>query len=181
MRAAYLSLSMTLAIAACGSQQRKEDNVANETGGTVPIEVGNETVNVAQVHSTAGDEGNAEVKPVTAEEVVRQFGRLVERRRFASAFALWDAGSAAMTERQFDRQFDQYDTIHAIVGKIGPTEGAAGSLYTTVELTLSGNRKDGSAYAISGPVTLRRVNDVPGSTAEQRRWRIVKLDLAPED
>jgi hypothetical protein len=31
---------------------------------------------------------------------------------------------------------------------------------------------------MTGPVTLRRVNDVPGSTEDERRWRIVKMELA---
>jgi hypothetical protein len=30
---------------------------------------------------------------------------------------------------------------------------------------------------MTGPVTLRRVNDVPGSTEDQRRWHIVKMEL----
>jgi hypothetical protein len=31
----------------------------------------------------------------------------------------------------------------------------------------------------SGKAVLRRVNDVPGSTPEQRRWRIERIELKP--
>lgn len=52
------------------------------------------------------------------------------------------------------------------LGEPGPAEGAAGSIYIEVPATVAGSP------LLSGAVTLRRVNDVPGSTAEQRRWHV---------
>ena len=54
-------------------------------------------------------------------------------------------------------------------------EGAAGSIYVSVPLTLSG-RKDGRAANRSARAVLRRVNDVPGSTEAQRHWHIERID-----
>jgi hypothetical protein len=42
-----------------------------------------------------------------------------------------------------------------------------------------GRRKDGRELHELGSVTLRRVNDVPGSTPEQRLWRITEVELTP--
>lgn len=50
-------------------------------------------------------------------------------------------------------------------------EGAAGSLYCTVPGTLT-DAADPAKPAIEGVLTLKRVNDVPGATAEQLRWTL---------
>jgi len=47
-----------------------------------------------------------------------------------------------------------------------------------VPFRLYGKLKNGAPFNLVGPVTLRRVNDVPGSTEEQRRWHIAKSELA---
>ncbi len=71
----------------------------------------------------------------------------------------------------------QYSSIHAQIGAPGAIQGAAGSLYVEVPVVLSGRLAEGAPFTRSGKVTLRRVNDVPGSTAAQREWRIDKIDL----
>ena len=55
-------------------------------------------------------------------------------------------------------------------------EGAAGSSYVTVPVVVYG-RAPGGAFSRSGSATLRRVNDVPGSTEVQRRWHIERIEL----
>ena len=51
-------------------------------------------------------------------------------------------------------------------------EFAAGSLYVEVPVQTYGKLQDGTPFSSAGTVTMRRSNDVPGATAEQRRWRI---------
>ena len=51
-------------------------------------------------------------------------------------------------------------------------QGAAGSSYVEIPVQLYGQMKNGESFGSAGTVTLRRVNDVPGATAAQRRWRI---------
>lgn len=179
-------IAAAIVAAACSSEefQPQNDGVVNATlndQAVQPGALGNETANYPEGNVTPGEMGNihAVVQP-RPEEVLRQFGDLLEQKRFADAFKLVNAEAISTTEQQFERRFDQYKTIESAVGTICPIEGAAGSLYSTVQLTLSGNRKNGTAYVMTGPVTLRRVNDVPGSTAEQRRWHIVKLDLTAD-
>jgi hypothetical protein len=48
-----------------------------------------------------------------------------------------------------------------------------------VPVLIYGRRKTGEAVHELGEATLRRVNDVPGSTPEQRAWHIYKIDLKP--
>ncbi|MGN6154906.1 MAG: hypothetical protein ACTHN4_04125 [Sphingomicrobium sp.] len=174
------STFVMLAVVACSSQspQPQNQNVVNGTQADVAVPSGTPATSAPAI---SGPQGNIyEAEQLTPEQLVQQYGDLLHNRRFADAFALWGPNPAGMTEKQFESRFDQYKTIDAAVGKVGPTEGAAGSIYSTVQLTLSGNKKDGTPYVITGPVTLRRVNDVPGSTAEQRRWHIEKVDLTAD-
>ncbi len=84
-----------------------------------------------------------------------------------------------MSEQAFARSFDRYAQYDAQVGAPGEIEGAAGSLYVEVPVVVYGRLKSGEEVHMNGPVTLRRVNDVPGSTVEQRRWHISASGVKP--
>jgi len=58
----------------------------------------------------------------------------------------------------------------------GQQEGAAGSIYDSLPVTLTGTDSGGKQQTLKGKMTLRRVNDVPGATPEQLSWRIVSID-----
>jgi hypothetical protein len=58
------------------------------------------------------------------------------------------------------------------IGDLGETEGAAGSIYTTIPVVFYGD-----GFRRPADVILRRVNDVPGSTEAQRRWHIERIEL----
>jgi hypothetical protein len=174
MRCHILFLAL-LATASCNAppSQPQKSNVVNATQTVEPVPAGN---NANEMAAATQAKIHQVVQPAP-EDIVRQFGDLLEQKDFAKAFGLVEAQAMGVTEKQFEKQFEGYKTIQSAVGSIGRTEGAAGSLYSTVQLTLSGNKKDGGSYVMTGPVTLRRVNDVPGSTEDQRRWHIVKLEL----
>lgn len=123
----------------------------------------------------------AAVDPKSAEgaaDVVARFATLLQSRRYKEAHRLWSGDTAS--DSAFAATFSGYRFQGAALGKPGPLEGAAGSIYVEVPLQLffTTGRDIGS---LSGTVTLRRVNDVPGSTDAQRRWHIVKTDLHPAD
>jgi membrane-bound inhibitor of C-type lysozyme len=97
-------------------------------------------------------------------------------------FALLETGKAAAAAklRADGRPPDltPYSEYHAQVGAPGRIEGAAGSLYVEVPVVIYGRLKAGPELHQSGKAVLRRVNDVPGATPEQRRWRIERLELS---
>jgi hypothetical protein len=76
-------------------------------------------------------------------------------------------------------EFSRYASITAQIGAPGPIEGAAGSLYVEVPVAVQGRLKTGGELRQTGKVVMRRVNDVPGSTLEQRRWHIDRIELTP--
>ena len=116
-----------------------------------------------------------------ARRVLAQYGILLEQRRFGEAWRLWSSGGEAsgQTEKAFASSFDGYREIHAEAGMPGPMEGAAGSSYVDIPFRLYGLTKGGEDFNQAGTMTLRRANDVPGSTEEQRRWHIFRWEVQP--
>jgi hypothetical protein len=98
-------------------------------------------------------------------------------------FALLEAGrigeAAKLRSDRRPPDLSAYSEYHAQVGAPGRPEGAAGSIYVEVPVVIYGRLKAGGEVHSSGKAVLRRVNDVPGSTASQRRWHIERIALNP--
>ncbi len=187
-------------IAACSSQAPEpgEQNLANAmvVNNSIAPATGDNTTDSTQPSGTPGtpsglpddrtplEEPQGPIAPASAEaagQVVQHYGALLEQRKFAEARKLWgqDGAASGLSESQFAAAYEKYAAIHSEIGKPTDMEGAAGSSYITVPFRLYGTLKSGGAFNMVGPLTLRRVNDVPGSTEAQRRWHIEKSDLKP--
>jgi hypothetical protein len=116
-----------------------------------------------------------------AGQVLQSYAALLEQGRFAEARRLWSDGGAAsgLSDKGFAQAYSKFAEIHGEVGAPGQMEGAAGSAYIDIPFRLYGKLKSGGMYNSVGTVTLRRVNDVPGSTGEQRRWRLLRTEMQP--
>jgi hypothetical protein len=101
-----------------------------------------------------------------AGQVVQHYGALIEQGRGGEAEKLWEDGEAA---KLFAKGLPP--RTHLEIGELGESEGAAGSIYTTVPVVFYG-----SSFRRPANVILRRVNDVPGSTKAQRRWHITRIE-----
>lgn len=191
MNRTVLILAISAACAACGKTQ--SDNAAQPASNLaenapLPAPIAPEAIKPGEPGGLPDDrtpleEPKGAIDPKSAEgagQVMQLFGGLLEQRKFADAYQLWsDRGRASgMTEAQFVAAYAKYAAIHSEVGRPGESEGAAGSIYIDVPFRLYGKTTSGGPFNMVGMVTLRRVNDVPGSTEEQRRWHISKSDLA---
>ena len=105
--------------------------------------------------------------------MVQHYGALIEQQRWDEAKGYWGDAAAASA---FAQQLKQYREVHLEIGRLSHPEGAAGSLYVTELVTFYGKDRSGADYRRSATVTLRRVNDVPGSTEAQRRWHIERIE-----
>lgn len=114
-----------------------------------------------------------------AANVVQTYYALIGAGKYAEAWDLWSDGGRAsgLARERFVDGFKAYSRYNAQIGAPGEIEGAAGSLYVEVPVVVYGRYRDGRELHQSGKATLRRVNDVPGSTPEQRSWRIAGIDL----
>lgn len=94
---------------------------------------------------------------------------------FGEAARVWGkdwAVSAATLEKRYAAE----QPVTLELGEIS-VEGGAGSLYCEVAAVLKTNGNQPR----TGKITLRRVNDVPGATAEQLRWHITDSTFAERD
>jgi hypothetical protein len=106
--------------------------------------------------------------PEAAGQIVQHYGAMIEQGRFTEAASYWgDKGLAA----GFAKELQSRGLKHLEIGDLSAPEGAAGSIYVTMPVAFYQGTKRSPAT-----VTLRRVNDVDGSTAAQRRWHIERIE-----
>jgi membrane-bound inhibitor of C-type lysozyme len=113
-----------------------------------------------------------EVGPGSAQgaaEVVRTYYALLSKRNSVLAATYRADGTP--------ENLSQYATLDAQVGAPGAITGAGNTLTVEVPVALSGRMADGSALKKSGKAVLKRANDGPSSTPEQRTWRIDRISL----
>jgi hypothetical protein len=116
-----------------------------------------------------------------AANVVQTYYAHLSEGHYGEAWRLWTQGGqgSGLSEDAFTASFAQYSSYNANIGAPGEMEGAAGSSFVTVPVVIYGRKKSGEEVHELGEATLRRVNDVPGSSAEQRAWHLFKIDLKP--
>jgi hypothetical protein len=188
-----MSLTLAVAIAGCGTQPQPANENLVDSGAPAeneqaPAEMpAPETIKPGEPGGLPDDRTPVEEGPIDAKsaqgagQVLQLFGGLLEQRKFGEARKLWsdDGKASGLTQAEFVAAYDKYSEIHSEVGAPGQMEGAAGSSYVEIPFRLYGKLKSGKLFNLVGPVTLRRVNDVPGSTDEQRRWHIYQSGLKP--
>lgn len=110
-----------------------------------------------------------------AREVLQRYFGLVISGKDAAAAGLWRDGGQA---RAFAAELERYGAFETNIAA-PRVSGAAGSLYADISLQLLRRTPAGLDNLADGNAVLRRTNDVPGSTAEQRQWRIERITLQP--
>jgi hypothetical protein len=173
MSRCLLSFAM-LTVAACDqANERKSEPVSRQAQPAVPApgtgpDAKTPLRPVGSEHRRLSEpKGPIDARSVEAAgQVVQHYAALIEQKRFDEASKLWGEPAAAAA---FAKSLPL--PVHLTIGDLGPTEGAAGSIYTTVPVTFYGD-----GFRKAADIILRRVNDVPGSTADQRRWHIERID-----
>ena len=180
MRLTALAIAALL-LGACGQRAAHNQVAANSS---TPSPVTTNQPAVEPVYNAAAraaepplSEPQGPIDPKSAEgagQVVQHYGALIERERWLKAERLWgdiDAARAFATSLK-----SRFGELHLEIGKPGDSEGAAGSIYITEPVVFYGKARTGKALRLPADVTLRRVNDVPGSTEAERLWHIERID-----
>jgi hypothetical protein len=175
------ALSAVLTLAACGrAEPPREAGTPPPTAAEPVVPAAPGTPGGLPDDRTPLAEGpTAPQSAQGAGQVVQSYFALLESGRYAEARKLWTEGGRASgaTPEGFAARFAAYESYHANIGAPGRIEGAAGSLYVAVPVQVYGRLETGAPMDVKGEVKLRRSNDVPGSTPEQRAWRIVAVDV----
>lgn len=121
---------------------------------------------------------SGEPTPADAVAVVRDYYAAIDGGDHARAYALWSDGgrSSGQTPEQFAAGFAGTRTVTVDAGEPGRVEGAAGSRFVEVPVSVAATQADGSVRRYVGAYVLRRAV-VDGASAGQRAWRIASADL----
>lgn len=190
MKKIVAPLLLGLALVAC---QQPQDNAQNQVvaGNEIPAPAvqsnGDQAIAPGKPGGLPADRNLAEegqIDPKSGQgagQVLQSYAALLEQGRLVEARRLWTENGAGsgLSQEGFEEAFSKYSEIHAEIGSPGPVEGAAGSAYVEIPLRVYGKLKGGRPFNSAGTATLRRVNEVPGSTEEQRRWHIYRIDVQP--
>jgi hypothetical protein len=184
------ALVPALLLVACGQPQSSDERANAVSSDNVAVEASaSESPGVAT--PPPGPATNAAAPDLTppvltpeaergekgARHVLLSFARAIELKSFDQAWALLSPAD----QRKWDRA--AFAAIFADLGKItvaipdGTIEGAAGSSFYEAPLSITASDADGRPVRIEGKAVLRRVNDVDGATAAQRRWHFETLTL----
>jgi hypothetical protein len=178
-----VSILGALALGACNNLAG-EENVTRNDAGEPRAKVTAPPADDATGNAALPDdrtplaEPRGPIDPKSAEaagQVVQHYGALIEQKRMAEAARLW---SSAESASDFAVQLRRYSEVHLEISRPSEPEGAAGSVYVSEPVVFYGKDENGNAFRRGANAILRRVNDVPGSTEEQRRWHIERIEWA---
>jgi hypothetical protein len=110
--------------------------------------------------------------------VIRRYYDAIQRRQYDTAYALWGQSGKASgkTRGEFASGFAGTVRTNAMIGDSVRVEGAAGSQYATIPVTVDAVLRNGTRQHFVGTYTVRRAM-VDGATPEQRRWHIYSAHL----
>jgi hypothetical protein len=136
-----------------GEDQPRADTMAMATDTTVAVAAAIDTVDPASA--------------------LRDYYAAINRRDYRAAYLLWgDSGRASgKSYDAFAAGFAGTDSSRVTIGALGRIEGAAGSRFVEVPVTVTAWTSDGATQHFTGAYVLRRVV-VDGATPLQRRWHI---------
>lgn len=167
LAALVLLWSLAFAIAACA-----EEGASPGSDSTVAaIAEDSSAGGAAGAAGAAGGAGGAVA-------VIRAYYAAIGDSSYGEAYHYWASGGAASkrTPEEFARGFVDTRSVRVRTGSAGRIEGAAGSRYIEIPVTVDAVTSAGAHQRFSGSYVLRRAV-VPGATPEQRSWRIYTATL----
>jgi hypothetical protein len=113
-----------------------------------------------------------------AAALVTRYYAALNARDYDTAWTQWgENGPPNQNRAQFDAGFVHTLSARVTLGALPPGEGAAGSIYQSVPVTVDATLDTGTHQRFRGVYVLRRINDVDGASAEQLRWHIAAAHL----
>ncbi|MCW5582031.1 MAG: hypothetical protein KIS72_11880, partial [Luteimonas sp.] len=142
---------------------------ADERFGLPPLEDNPETGLAPPADPATGGEPTAG----DAVGVLQAYYAAINAGDFAQAYAAWSDGGrgSGQTPEQFAAGFADTTRVEVSPGAPGVVEGAAGSRYVEIPVSVVATHRDGGTHRYEGRYTLRRAV-ADGATPEQRAWRI---------
>ncbi len=110
--------------------------------------------------------------------VLRSYYDAISARAYERAYRQWGpSGPPNQTVEDFARGFAETESVALTTGTPSRVEGAAGSRYVEIPVTITARTKAGENQRFEGSYTMRRVV-VDGAPADERRWHIHRASIS---
>ncbi len=124
---------------------------------------------------------NATAKPLEqqAVQVIRDYYSAIARGDYKQAYSTWygDGTASKQSFQQFKQGFANTKSTTVKVGEPSRIDGAAGSSYIEIPVTVTAITKNGTQQRFRGSYVLRRINNVPGSNPNQQQWLLYSAKI----
>jgi hypothetical protein len=119
--------------------------------------------------------GNSDTVPSA---ILRRYYAAINAHDYDAAYALWGQSGKASRQSpvQFAAGFAQTASVRVTIADSAHIEGAAGSQYATIPVSVYATLRDGHTQHFTGTYTLRRAM-VTGASEADRRWHIYVAEL----
>ncbi|WP_431469488.1 MliC family protein [Sphingosinithalassobacter sp. LHW66-3] len=117
-----------------------------------------------------------------AADLVTHYYRLLSRGAYRRAYGLWerDGTASGLSSEEFAQTFEEFSELRAEVGLPDRIDAGAGNRWARVPVRVTGRLAAGNRpFVMRGFVTVHRNGAIPGTTAEERSWRIHEIDVTP--
>lgn len=130
--------------------------------------------------TTASDDTTSASSQSGPSSVLQQYFHALGAGQFDQAYALWRTQShqAPASPADLKSQYNDVASIQMTVTGDTRTEGAAGTVYATVPITVTEHTRDGTDKSRTGKCVLARSNNVPASAAKAQHWQLHSCDLS---
>lgn len=109
--------------------------------------------------------------------VLREYYEAIDARDYKRAYSAWGShGPPGQSLEEFKRGFADTNSVRIETGAASRVEGAAGSRYVEVPVTIIATTTSGDERRYEGTYTLRRVV-VDGAPEADREWHIDRAEL----
>ena len=166
---------LTIALTACNASATSQSPAVSIPSTATPLIAASPTPPSSPTQSA----GSVAPDQQAAVQVIRDYYSAISRRDYQQAYLLWDGEGAASQQsfKQFEQGFANTLSTAVTVGEPGRVDGAAGSAYIEIPVTITAVTKSGTQEQFRGSYVLRRVNSVPGSTPEEQKWHLYSAHI----
>ncbi len=110
--------------------------------------------------------------------VVRDYYTSIDHHAYDRAYQYWghDGAASGQSFEEFRKGFAKTASAAVNVGEPGRVEGAAGSRFVNIPVTITAVTTDGTRQIFSGTYSLRRVV-IEGASEAERRWHLYSAKI----
>ena len=139
------------------------------------------SVSIERAGADAGLTGASGSSADDPKGAIATYYRALDRGDYRVAYDQWegDGEASGKSFASFRDGFANTRSTSVDIGTPRDGEGAAGSVYITVPVDVRATLRSGAQQHFAGSYVLRRINNVPGSSAEDRRWHLHSASLKP--